>query len=159
MTAPERVSGFSYALAWRPRLLDSAGMTTELSVLAWGCVLALVHIFIAVRFKTRQYGTAWNVGARDEALPPPQPIVGRLARAQANFFETFPIYAAAALIVSTTLLNDRWTAIGAWLWLGARIVYLPLYAAGVPVVRTIAFIVSIVGIAMVLRPALIAALG
>lgn len=134
-------------------------MTTELSVLAWGCVLALVHIFIAVRFKTRQYGTKWNVGARDEALAPPQPIVGRLARAQANFFETFPIYAAAAIIVSTTLLNDRWTAIGAWLWLGARVVYLPLYAAGVPVVRTIAFLASIVGIAMVLRPALIAAIA
>ena len=133
-------------------------MTTELSVLAWGCVLALVHIFIAVRFKTRQYGTKWNVGARDEALPPPQPIVGRLARAQTNFFETFPIYAAAALIVSSTLINDRWTAIGAWLWLGARIVYLPLYAAGVPVLRTIAFLASIVGIAMVLRPALVAAL-
>ncbi|MFN3387826.1 MAG: MAPEG family protein [Allosphingosinicella sp.] len=134
-------------------------MTTELSVLAWGCVLGLVHIFVAVRFKTRQYGTKWNVGARDEALPPPQPIVGRLARAQANFFETFPIYAAAALIVSTTLLNDRWTAIGAWLWLGARVLYLPLYAAGVPVVRTVAFLASVVGIAMVLRPALVAAIA
>lgn len=53
-------------------------MNTELNVLAWGCVLALVHIFVAVRFKTRQYGTKWNVGARDEELPPPQPIVGRL---------------------------------------------------------------------------------
>lgn len=134
-------------------------MTTELSVLAWGCVLGLVHIFVAVRFKTRQYGTKWNVGARDEDLPPPQPIVGRLARAQVNFFETFPIYTAAALIVSTTLINDRWTAIGAWLWLGARVVYLPLYAAGVPVLRTVAFLASIVGIAMVLRPALVAAIS
>ena len=134
-------------------------MTTELSVLAWGCVLALVHIFVAVRFKTRQYGTRWNVGARDEALPPPQPIVGRLARAQANFFETFPIFAAAVLIVAAAGLESRWTEIGAWLWLGARIVYLPLYALGVPVVRTIAFAVSVAGILMVLRPALAAAIG
>jgi uncharacterized MAPEG superfamily protein len=134
-------------------------MTPELTVLAWGCVLGLVHIFVAVRFKTRQYGTKWNMGARDEALPEPQPIVGRLARAQANFFETFPIYAAAALIVSAALLNDRWTAIGAWLWLGARIVYLPLYALGVPVLRTIAFLASVAGILMVLRPALAASLG
>jgi len=103
-------------------------MTTELTVLAWGCILALVHIFVAVRFKTRQYGTKWNVGARDEDLPPPSPIVGRLARAQANFLETFPIFAAAALVVGVAGLDDRWTAIGAWLWLGARIVYLPLYA-------------------------------
>jgi uncharacterized MAPEG superfamily protein len=134
-------------------------MTTELSVLAWGCVLALLHIFIAVRFKTRQYGTSWNVGARDAELPPPQPIVGRLARAQANFFETFPIIAAAILIVTVADLESRWTAAGALLWLGARIVYLPLYAAGVPVVRTIVFLVSIVGIALVLRPALVASLG
>jgi uncharacterized MAPEG superfamily protein len=131
-------------------------MTTELSVLAWGCVLALVHIFVAVRFKTRQYGTKWNVGARDEELAPPQPIVGRLARAQANFLETFPVMAAAILVVTAADLEGRWTAIGALLWLGARIVYLPLYAAGVPVVRTIAFLASIVGIALVLRPALVA---
>ena len=43
-----------------------AGMTIELSVLAWGCILGILHIFIAVWFKTRQYGTKWNVGARDE---------------------------------------------------------------------------------------------
>lgn len=134
-------------------------MNTELAVLAWGCVLALVHIFVAVRFKTRQYGTRWNMGARDEELGPPQPIVGRLARAQANFFETFPIYAAAALIVTVAGLESRWTGIGAWLWLGARLVYLPLYAFGVPVVRTLAFFVSVVGIGLVLWPALVATLA
>ena len=86
-------------------------MTTELNVLAWGCILALVHIFAAVRVKTRQYGTKWNTGARDEQLPPPQPIVGRLARAQANFFETFPIFAAAALIVGVAgLITDKYSA-------------------------------------------------
>jgi uncharacterized MAPEG superfamily protein len=134
-------------------------MTNELGVLAWGCILGIVHIFLAVRFKTRQYGSKWNMGARDEELPPPRPVVGRLMRAQANFFETFPIAAAAILIVSLALLNDRWTALGAWLWLAARIVYLPLYAFGVPVARTLAFLVSIVGIAMILRPALAASLA
>jgi uncharacterized MAPEG superfamily protein len=139
-------------------LRDKAIMTTELHVLAWGCILALVHIFAAVRVKTQQYGTKWNMGPRDETLPPPdKPIVGRLARAQANFFETFPLYAAGALIVVVAHLNNRWTAIGALLWIGGRIVYLPLYALGVPVARTLAFLVSLVGIAMVLRPALVAA--
>ena len=131
-------------------------MTIELIVLAWGCILALVHIFAAVRFKTRQYGTKWNMGARDEEMPPPQPIVGRLARAQANFFETFPLYAAAALIVSIAHLNNRWTALGALIWIGARIVYLPLYAAGVPYLRTLVWAVSLAGIVMVIRPALAA---
>jgi uncharacterized MAPEG superfamily protein len=130
-------------------------MNIELTMLAWGCVLALVHIFAAVRVKTRQYGTKWNVGARDEELPPPQPLVGRLARAQANFFETFPIAAAAILIVSVADRTDQWTAIGAVTWLGARILYLPLYAFGVPVLRTIVFLVSVAGIALILRPALL----
>jgi uncharacterized MAPEG superfamily protein len=131
-------------------------MNTELIVLAWGCILALVHIFAAVRVKTRQYGTKWNVGARDEALPEPAPIVGRLARAQANFFETFPLYAAAALTVSLAHLTNRWTAIGAILWLAGRVIYLPLYAAGVPYVRTAVWAASLIGIVMVLRPALMA---
>ena len=59
-------------------------------------------------------------GARDEPLPPPTPLVGRLARAQANFFETFPLMIAAVLIVSAAGLTSRETALGAWLWLGAR---------------------------------------
>jgi uncharacterized MAPEG superfamily protein len=132
-------------------------MTIELSVLAWGCVLALLHILVAVRFKTRQYGTGWNVGARDEEMPPPKPVVGRLARAQANFYETFPLYAAAAIIVSVAHLNNRWTAIGAIVWLVARLVYLPLYGFGVPYLRTAVWAASLVGIAIVIRPALLAA--
>ena len=129
-------------------------MTTELTVLAWGCILALVHIFAAAQVKTRQYGTKWNMGARDEALPPPTPLVGRLTRAQSNFFETFPIAIAAILIVHAAHLETRSTALGALLWLIARAIYLPLYAAGIPIVRTLAFMVSLVGIVMVIWPAL-----
>ena len=129
-------------------------MSTELTVLAWGCVLALAHVFIAVRFKTRQYGVKWNMGARDEALPPPEPIVGRLARAQANFFETFPVAAAAILIVELADRTNEVTAAGALLWLAMRVIYLPIYAAGIPKVRTIVFLVSVVGIALILWPAL-----
>ena len=131
-------------------------MTTELTVLAWGCILAFVHIAAAAQVKTRQYGTKWNMGARDEMLPAPLPMVGRLERAQANFFETFPLMIAAVLIVSAAGLTGKWTAIGAWLWLGARIVYLPLYAMGVPVVRTLAWMAALVGLGMVLWPALAA---
>ncbi|MDB5721254.1 MAG: hypothetical protein JWP15_1872 [Alphaproteobacteria bacterium] len=129
-------------------------MTIELTILAWGCILAIVHIFATVRFKTRQYGSKWNMGPRDEELAPPDPITGRLSRAQANFFETFPIAIAGILIVHSAHLETRWTAFGAIAWLAARVVYLPLYALGVPVLRTIVFLVSIVGLALILRPAL-----
>lgn len=129
-------------------------MRIELTILAWGCALALVHIFAAVRVKTRQYGTDWNMGARDEALPPPEPIVGRLARAQANFFETFPIAAAAILIAVVADETDQWTAIGSVVWLAARVIYLPIYALGIPKIRTFVFLISVVGILMILSPLL-----
>jgi uncharacterized MAPEG superfamily protein len=94
------------------------------------------------------------MGARDEELPPPQPIVGRLARAQANYFETFPIMAAAILIVTFVDRTDWLTEIGAITWLAARFVYLPLYAMGIPRVRTLVFLISVLGILLVLRNAL-----
>ena len=128
-------------------------MTTELTVLAWGCVLAFVHIFAAAHMKTQQYGLKWNMGARDEALLEPKPVVGRFMRAQANFFETFPIVIAAVAILAISGRANAHTALGAWLWLGGRVAYLPLYALGVPAVRSIAFAVSFVGIVMMLWPA------
>ena len=132
-------------------------MTTELTVLAWGCVLAFVHILVTAQAKTRQYGTKWNLSARDEEVPPLNPVAGRLARAQANFYESFPIMVAAILIVSVAHLENRWTALGALIWLGARLLYLPLYAFGVPVLRSLAWIAGLAGIVMVLWPALAAA--
>ena len=82
-------------------------ISIELRILAWGCLLALIHIFAAAQIKTKQYGTKWNMGARDEDLPPPSPLVGRMERAQANFFETFPIVAAAILMIEATLETAR----------------------------------------------------
>lgn len=129
-------------------------MPVELKILSLGAVLLFVHIFTATRFKTAQYGRTWNVGARDGALPPPNEMTGRTMRAQANFQETFPIAIVALLGVVVAGRTSEWTAIGGWIWLGARIVYLPLYAAGIPVVRTIVYTISIAGLAMVLWPLL-----
>ena len=129
-------------------------MPVELKILALGAVLLFVHIFTATRFKTAQYGRKWNVGARDEELSPPSPITGRVMRAQANFEETFPIAIVALLGVVLANRTSPSTALGGWIWLGARIVYLPLYAAGIPVIRTIVFVISMVGLVMVLWPLL-----
>ena len=129
-------------------------MAVELKILALGALLLVVHIFTATRFKTAQYGRKWNIGARDEVLPSPTPITGRTIRAQANFEETFPIAIVALLGVVLANRTSEMTALGGWIWLGARVVYLPLYAAGVPVIRTIVFAISMVGLAMVLWPLL-----
>ena len=130
-------------------------MAIELKIAAFGGVLLLVHIFAAVHLKTKQYGREWNVGARDEALPPLDPVAGRLARAQANFLETFPIAIVALLGVVIAERTSQWTALGGWIWLGSRLIYLPLYAKGVPVLRTVVFTTSIAGLVMVLWPLLV----
>ena len=129
-------------------------MPIELKILALGALLLFVHIFTATRFKTAQWGRKWNVGARDEALTEPNPVTGRTMRAQANFQETFPIAISALLGVVVAQRTSQWTAIGGWIWLGARVVYLPLYAVGVPVIRTVVWTISMVGLGMVLWPLL-----
>ena len=130
-------------------------MPTELTILAWGAVLLFVHIFAAVQAKTRQYGTKWNMGARDEALPPPAPVVGRLERARDNFLETLPIAIVALLGVVVAGKTSSTTALGGWLWLGARVVYLPLYGFGVPKVRTLVWMASIIGLILAIKPLLV----
>ena len=129
-------------------------MAVELRIAALGAVLLIIHIFAATHFKTKQYGRQWNVGARDEALPPLNPVGGRLARAQANFLETFPIAIVALLGVVIAGRTSSMTALGGWIWLGARLIYLPLYAAGVPVVRTLVWTIGLIGILVVLWPLL-----
>ena len=129
-------------------------MRPEVTILAWAAVLLLVHIFSAVILKTRQYGLEWNAGARDEAMPPLDPVPARLERARDNFLETLPIAIIALLGVVVAQRTSGSTALGGWIWLGARAIYLPLYGAGVPKVRTLVFLISLVGLGMVLRPLL-----
>lgn len=130
-------------------------MPVEVRIVALGALLLFVHIFVAIRFKTAQYGRSWNVGARDEELPPPNAMTGRSARAQANFTETFPIAIVALLGVVVAGKTSDLTAIGGWLWLGARVAYLPLYLSGVRVIRTLVYTISIVGLALVIWPLLV----
>lgn len=128
-------------------------MPVEIRIAAFGAVLLFVHIVTASYYKTAQYGMKWNVGARDNA-PPPNLMTGRLIRAQANFEENFPIAIVVLLGVVLAGRTSAMTALGGWIWLGARIVHLPLYAVGVPVVRTIVWLTSIVGLAMIISPLL-----
>lgn len=130
-------------------------MHTEILILAWGAVLLLVHIFAAGGARTKQYGRDWNMGARDEALPPLNPVAGRLVRAQANYAETFPIAIVALIGVVIAGRTSEWTAFGGWIWLAARVVYLPIYRAGIPKLRTAVYLVSLIGLLMVLVPLLI----
>lgn len=125
-------------------------MTLELSCLAWLLVLAVVQIMMAGQARTKQYGTKWNVSARDGEMPELNPLAARLLRAQANLFETLPLFAIAILIATVANKTNWRTEVGAVTYLIARLVYVPLYAFGVPVVRTVVWMISMVGFLLVL---------
>ena len=126
-------------------------MTPELIILGWTLVLALVQIGLAGAMRTMETGIGYNVGARDAEGPPVRPVTARLQRAQANLFETLPLFAAAVLIAHVAGRNGPETLLGCQLFLAARVLYVPLYAFGVPLVRTIVFGVSIAGLIMIIK--------
>ncbi len=127
-------------------------MAVEITCLAWSVVLGLVHILIAGQARTNELGTKWNAGARDGVQPALSPMTNRLFRAQANFFETFPLFAAVILITATTQLYSIYSHWGAILYFTARVVYFPLYAFGVPYIRSLVWLISLIGILLVLFP-------
>ena len=130
-------------------------MTIDLMMLAWTLVLAFVQILLFDFARTAQYGLKWNTGARDEEMPPLNPRAQRLQRAQANLFETLPLFIGAVLIAHVTGRAGETTALGAQIYFWGRVAYVPLYAFGVRGLRSLAWIISIVGLGMVAGPSLV----
>lgn len=125
-------------------------MSIEMKMLLWTIVLGLVQIALAAIFSTLQRGLSWNVGARDGLAEPLTGVAARLDRASRNFLETFVFFASAVLAVVLMQKGDAQTALGAQLYFWARLAYLPIYAAGIPYLRTLVWAVSIAGLVMVL---------
>lgn len=124
-------------------------MAPELTLLGVAVAIGLVQLLWAAAAARRQQSTEWNVGPRDE----PWPVTGvaaRLDRAFRNFMETFPFFAAAILAADLGGKLGPLTLWGGVVYVVARALYVPLYAAGVPVMRTVAWLASMVGLVTVL---------
>jgi uncharacterized MAPEG superfamily protein len=123
-------------------------MSVETWALLGAMILGLIHLTAASLTFKAQVGNAYSVGPRDDDLRP-QGLAGRLDRAQRNFLETFAIFAAAVLLlVALDREGGRLSQVGAVLYLGGRIVFLPLYAAGTPWVRTFSWNIATLGLAL-----------
>ena len=125
-------------------------MTPEFILLALTLILALVQIGAAGMARTAELGGKWNAGPRDGEVPPPGRLAGRLMRAQANLFETLPIFAAAVIMAHIAGKDGTLTAVGAHLYFFGRLIYLPLYAFGVPYIRSLVWLVAAGGLVMVI---------
>jgi uncharacterized MAPEG superfamily protein len=120
--------------------------STELLGLVAAAALGSAHIVLASHSASLQRGYRWTAGSRDEPLPPLGGVAGRLARANANFLETFPFFATAILAVLATGTHSPWSKWGVILYISGRIAYLPLYAFGIFLVRSLAWNVAHAGI-------------
>ena len=125
-------------------------MSFELAMLAASCVLCLVQIVISSHAASLQRGYRWTASSRDAEVPPLVGVAGRLERALANFLETFPVFVSAVLLVHLLGRESALSEWGAGLYFLARLVYLLLYAAGVPLLRSLVWNAAFVGIVLLL---------
>ena len=130
-------------------------MRIELYLLGAALVLALVQVLLTAHLRTRQYGIEWNAGPRDEAMPPLNPLAGRMLRAQENLYETLPLFIGAVLAAAVAGRFGLLTSLGTQLYFFGRLIYVPLYAIGIPVVRSLVWLVATAGLVLVIAGFLI----
>ena len=128
--------------------MEAAASSTEIAVLGWSVVLLLAQVLLQA-VSTYDLGP-YLLGPRDDNRQSGNVMAGRFKRALENLLETYPAFVALALALVVTGKSGGIAATGAWVWLAARVVYVPLYAFGVPAVRTLVWCVSIVGLLMML---------
>ncbi|WP_342644031.1 MAPEG family protein [Rhodoligotrophos ferricapiens] len=129
-------------------------MSIELQLLAWAVVLGLVQLGVATAAARQQDSLEWAMGPRDRPREPLTGIAGRLARAFTNLMETFPFFAAAVLIAELSGRHSQLTLWGAHLYFWARLVYVPVYAAGIRYMRSVVWGISVAGLILTLVAAL-----
>ncbi len=127
----------------------------EIQMLCWAVILGLAQLITATTLATRDQGLTYNMSARDLPAPSVSPLAARMLRAFGNFKETFVFFAVAVLAVTLLGKSSANSALGAQIYFWARLVYVPVYAAGIPVVRTLIWGASIAGLVMVLLAALV----
>jgi uncharacterized MAPEG superfamily protein len=121
-------------------------MPVEIFGIVASVALGLLHVVLASHFASLQRGYKWSASARDREVPPLHGVAGRLARASANYLETYPYFAVLALAVYVSGAGNSVSAWGIWLYLAGRCAYLALYGFGVYLVRSLAWNVATLGI-------------
>lgn len=128
--------------------MDAAALAGSpfLTLLAWSVVLLVFHVGLQGILATQELGSAWNAGPRDEHKEPSGKIAGRAERASRNFRETYPAFVGLVLALAIKGDPGGWGLVGAWMWFICRLVYIPLYLAGVPYIRSLVWLGSLTGL-------------
>ena len=121
-------------------------MTADLWALFAALLLASIQLTLASILTLRQLGGAWVAGPRDAAREVTG-VAGRIVRAHRNLLEILPQFAAALFLVHAAHAAGSLSAIGAWQFVVARVLYGPAYAFAPPGVRPVCGLVAWLGIA------------
>ncbi len=140
-------------------------MSAELSVLALAGLLQVVQYVLMSVPANLELGTAKTLSPRDPArLGKPldeqvSPGTGRLFRALNNHFEALILFTLAVVVVTLSGAASAFTAACAWVYLGARIAYVPAYYFGLAPWRSLIWALGFTATALMLIAALIASSG
>lgn len=121
-------------------------MSIELTLLLWSVVLHLTYLITQSTLYRMEFGVEFANTARDGERPP-SGLNARGEKALRNFMETYLVFVVLALVTHITGRSDALTYWGAIAWFAARIAYLPLYIIGVPNIRSLAWFISLLGLA------------
>ena len=123
-------------------------MKPELMLLAWAVVLTLAQMLVAATGSAAQYGVMPLFGNR-EGLAPLTGWAGRAYRAHHNMLENLVLFAALVLIAVVSNKTNPTTLLGAQIFLWARVAYALIYLAGIPWLRTLTWLVSVIGLVLI----------
>ena len=123
-------------------------MTLDLWMLVASAGLQWALILLVATPKILTYGPKWAMGNRD-GDDKPAVWVARADRANKNLAENLPLFAILVLVAHVSGGADSLSQTGAITFLGARVAHAILYVAGIPAARTLSWVVSVVGMGMI----------
>lgn len=118
-------------------------MPVELKVLGFAALLQFVQFILMAVPVNIQLGPAYTGGSRDEEKRATG-VAGRLKRAMDNHFEGLILFTIAVIVVVLGEASSSVTATCAWTYLAARVLYIPAYASGVFLIRSLIWTVGFV---------------
>ena len=104
-------------------------MTPELTALTLAALLQVVQYVLMAVPANMQLGPKVTAGPRDRPIEL-KGVAGRLHRAMNNHFEGLILFTIAVVVVTLGGQASGYTAVCAWIYLGARALYIPAYAFG-----------------------------
>jgi uncharacterized MAPEG superfamily protein len=127
-------------------------MTADVHYLAYSAVMTWAMLLAASLIRARGWtpsGMWLAIGSRD-AMPEPSVFAARADRAAKNMLESLVLFTAVVGAARLGGVPPEQIAPGAAVFFWARVVYAPVYYAGLPVVRTLVWFASIAGLVMIL---------